>query len=148
MKTSARPEESIVKRAEPTSREKTLLLARLALDKKARQILLLNVGPLTTIAEYFIICSGVSVRHTRSIAQHVQTEAKGSGLLPLGVEGEEEGGWILLDYDDVVIHVFHEPTRELYSLEQLWSDAPHLIDPEIEKERASVEADEEVSWEP
>ncbi len=149
MKTAPKPEQPIVNRPEPDSREKTLLLARLGLSKKAREVVLLHVGPLTTIAEFFIICSGVSVRHTRSIAQYVQTEAKGHGLLPLGVEGEEEGTWILLDYDDVVIHVFHEPTREVYTLERLWSDAPRLLDPDIEKEQASVMAEQEdVSWEP
>jgi len=134
---------------EPSSRERALLLARLALDKKARDLLLLNVGPLTTIAEYFMVCSGVSVRQTRSIAQHVQTGAKANGILPLGVEGEEEGTWILLDYDDVVVHVFHEPTREVFNLEELWAEAPRLIDPEIEKEQASMaDRQEDDSWEP
>lgn len=149
MKRSPSPGRSSAKGPDAASRDKAILLARTALDKKARNILLLNVGPLTTIAEYFVICSGVSVRHTRSIAEHLLAESKGGGLLPFGVEGEEEGTWILLDFDDVVIHVFHEPTRELYDLEELWADAPRLIDPEIEREQAAEgTSPEEDSWEP
>jgi len=121
------------------SRAKVLVLARLALAKKARDLAVLNVGPLTTIAEYFVICSGRSVRQTRSIAQEIQTGAKTHGMLPLGVEGEEEGTWILMDYDDVVVHVFHEPTREFFDLESLWADAPVWNDPQLEQEKAAVE---------
>jgi len=140
---------------EIASRERVLLLARLALAKKARGLHVLNVGPLTTIAEYFIICSGRSVRQTRSISQEIQTGAKAAGILPLGVEGEEESTWILLDYDDVVVHVFYEPTRETFNLETLWSDAPLLTDTELEREKAAVEhgreeeeGEEEDDWEP
>ncbi len=148
--TSRKPGKTSTNPPEISSREKALLLARLALMKKARGMTILNIGPLTTIAEYFIICSGGSVRQTRSICQQVQTGAKSDGILPLGVEGEEEGTWILLDYDDIVVHVFHDPVRELFSLEKLWSDAPRLIDPELEKEQAAVEhgQEEDEDWEP
>lgn len=151
--TPENPGQESTETPEMVSREKVLLLAGLALAKKARGLHVLNVGPLTTIAEYFIICSGRSVRQARSICQEIQTGAKKAGLLPLGVEGEEEGTWILLDYDDVVVHVFHEPTRETFRLETLWSDAPVLKEPDLEREKAAVEHGEdgdgeEDDWEP
>jgi ribosome-associated protein len=133
-----------------SSKEKALRVAHWALEKKAMDTRILHVGPLTTIAEYFLICSGRSVRQTRAIAQQIQTRAKAAGILPLGVEGEEEGSWILLDYDDIVVHVFHEPTRELFSLEKLWSDASPLIDPGLAREQAAVEyreGEEDEDWE-
>jgi len=105
-------------------RQKALLCARLAVEKKAYEVTVLNIGSLTSIAEYFVICSGKSVRQTRAISDHVRAGLKKIRHKPLGIEGEPEGAWILLDCDDVVVHVFHEPTREHYALEKLWSDAP------------------------
>ncbi|MEW6440426.1 MAG: ribosome silencing factor [bacterium] len=131
-------------------REKALLCAKLALEKKALGMTVLEIGELSSIAEYFVICSGRSVRQTRAIAEHVQTRMKAKvRQIPLGVEGMQEGIWILLDYDDVIIHVFYEPTRELYSLEKLWSDAPAVRDPEIDRaQEDSPQGSEESSdWE-
>ena len=117
-----------------SSKDKALFCARGALEKKAGEITILKIGPVSTIAEYFVICSGRSIRQTRAISDHLQMHCKKNGIhRPLGVEGEQEGSWILLDYDDVVVHIFLEPTRELYSLEKLWSEAPLLMDPEIQE---------------
>lgn len=116
--------------------EKALLCARLAVEKKAYGTVVLHMGPLTSIAEYFVICSGRSIRQTRAITNHLRIQLKTQHETPLGIEGEKEGGWILLDYDDVVVHVFHEPIREIYGLEKLWSDAPRVNDP------ALIEAEE------
>jgi ribosome-associated protein len=130
-------------------KEKALLCARLALEKKAYGLTILHLGVLSTIAEYFVVCSGKSVRQTRAISEHIQLQMKKARHRPLGVEGEAEGCWILLDYDDVVVHVFHEPTREYYALEKLWSDAPLLEDAELaeaEKKQNLKDAEDDV-WE-
>lgn len=131
--------------------EKALLCARWALEKKAYGIAILNVGALTPIAEYFLICSGRSVRQTQAIAEHIRTRLKQELKdPPLGVEGESEGCWVLLDCNDVIVHVFDEPTREVYRLEKLWSDAPRVTDPDIvaEEEKAAAPwPEEEEDWE-
>jgi ribosome-associated protein len=132
-------------------KEKALSCARWALEKKAYGILVLHVAALTPVTEYFVVCSGRSVRQTRAIVEHVRTRLKQDlQSVPLGVEGEAEGCWILLDCNDVIVHVFHEPTRETYRLERLWSDAPLVEDPELleEEERlARTWAEEEEDWE-
>jgi ribosome-associated protein len=132
------------------AKEKALCCARWALEKKAYGLSLLNVGPLTPITEYFVICSGRSVRQTRAIVEHIRTRLKKElHHVPLGVEGESEGCWILLDCDDVIVHVFYEPTREVYRLENLWSDAPVLEDPDLLQEEAAARgwSEEEEDWE-
>ena len=133
------------------AKEKALLCARWALEKKASRILLLNVGTLTRITDYFVICSGRSVRQTQAIVEHIRTRLKRElKYVPLGVEGESEGSWILLDCDDVIVHVFDEPTREVYRLEKLWSDAPLVTDPDLiqEEERAAGRwSEEDEDWE-
>ncbi len=146
-------------RRRPSQRQKTTLAAKdkatlcayYAYDKKAYDIRVLKVGVLTPITEYFVICSGRSVRQVRAIAEHIQTTLKqDQAQHPLGVEGLQEGTWILLDYDDVVVHVFYEPTRDLYCLEKLWSEVPLLRLPELETDTVSTvephEEDEE-EWE-
>lgn len=131
-----------------STREKALSCARWALEKKAYEMTILQIGSLNTIAEYFVICSGKSVRQTRAIAEHIRGRFKEIKQRALGTEGEKEGSWILLDYDDVVVHVFHEPTRSVYALDKLWSDAPLLTDPDLvdEEERASGRMEEEEDW--
>ncbi len=133
------------------AKEKALRCAHWALEKKAQGVVVLHVGALTSIAEYFLICSGRSVRQTQAIAQHIRTRVKQDLQdVPLGVEGEREGNWILLDCDDVVVHVFDEPTREVYRLERLWSEAPRVDDPELLEEEEKVAgqwAEEEEDWE-
>jgi ribosome-associated protein len=133
------------------AKEKALLCAHWALEKKAHGIVILNVGVLTPIAEYFLICSGRSVRQTQAIVEHIRTRLKQElKELPLGTEGEREGCWVLLDCDDVIVHVFDEPTRDLYRLEKLWSDAPRVTDPDIleeERKAAASWPEEEGDWE-
>ena len=133
------------------AKEKALRCAHWALEKKAYGILVLNVSPLTPITEYFVICSGRSVRQTQAIVQHIRSRLKKElKHVPLGVEGEREGCWILLDCDDVIVHVFDEFTREVYRLEKLWSDAPLVSDPDLlkeEKEAAGRWSEKEEDWE-
>ncbi|MCG6905037.1 MAG: ribosome silencing factor [Desulfobacteraceae bacterium] len=96
------------------------------LARKALGLVVLDVHDLTSLADYFIICSGKSNRQVSAIADHVQRELKNAGIRPLSVEGAREGHWVLLDYGYVVIHVFYEPIRQFYDLEGLWADAPRV----------------------
>jgi ribosome-associated protein len=105
------------------SSEKALTIGRLAEEKKAKEVLILDLAELTDIADFFVLASGTSERHVRTVAESVQTGMKDRGMPPLSVEGHGEGRWIVLDYGDVVFHAFLEPLRELYDLESLWIEA-------------------------
>ncbi|MEM6639566.1 MAG: ribosome silencing factor [Pseudomonadota bacterium] len=98
---------------------KTLALDALD-DLKAIDVRVLEVAEQTTITDYMIVASGRSDRHVRSLAENVVMEAKRSGLQPLGVEGEKEGEWVLVDLGDVIVHVQTPRTRDFYNLEKLW----------------------------
>lgn len=102
------------------------IAAQAAEDKQAQDIVVLDIGNILIIADYFVICSGRTDRQVRTIAEHVEKRMKESGLPMLGAEGEREGRWILLDYGAVVVHVFIEEERAFYQLERLWKDAPLL----------------------
>ena len=88
--------------------------------------MLLDVRNLTSITDYFLITSGSSTRQVQAIARHLQKELRDAGYRPLGMEGEQEGKWVLMDYDDVVIHIFYQPIREFYNLEGLWVEAKEV----------------------
>ena len=108
------------------SRIKTQLMASTALDKKATELVLLEMRGITTFTDYFLICSGKSDRQVQAIAQSIADVLETEGLKPLGLEGTREGRWILMDYGDVVAHVFLDPVRRFYDLEGLWMDAPRI----------------------
>ncbi len=110
--------------------EKALLISRFALDKKAYDLVLLEVSEVTSIADYFIICSGRSDRQVQSIAQGIGEDLGKEGITPLSVEGQTRGHWVLMDFSDVIVHVFYQPVREFYDLEGLWSHAPRVNLPE------------------
>ena len=86
----------------------------------------LDIRESSSFADYFIICSGTSNRQVQAIASSIELDLKKEGVYPLGVEGFSEGNWILLDYDDIIIHVFYEPVRSFYELERLWADAQRM----------------------
>ena len=90
---------------------------------KALNVVVLDVHGLASFADTFIVCSGRSHRQVSAIAEFVQKDLKAKGIKPLGIEGLREGHWVLMDYGDVLIHVFYEPVRIFYDLEGLWSDA-------------------------
>ena len=96
------------------------------MGKKAIDLVLLDVRGLTSIADFFIICSGSSNRQVMAIAEFIQVDLKKHGIKPLGIEGIKEGHWVLLDYGHVIIHVFYEPLRSFYDLEGLWTDAKRI----------------------
>ncbi|MBW2108498.1 MAG: ribosome silencing factor [Deltaproteobacteria bacterium] len=96
------------------------------LGMKALDVIVLDVRGLASFADSFIICSGRSHRQVTAIAEHIQQELKARGMTPYGLEGLQEGHWILMDYGDVIIHIFYEPVRRFYDLEGLWSDAKRI----------------------
>lgn len=116
--------------AEMSSWEKTLLLTRYALDKKACDLVVLDVREHTSIADYFILCSGRSDRQVQSIAQGLQDNASEEGFKPFAVEGTQRGHWVLMDFSDVIVHIFYEPVRQFYDLDGLWGHAPRAQLPE------------------
>ncbi|MEI6260181.1 MAG: ribosome silencing factor [Deltaproteobacteria bacterium] len=110
------------------------LFIQAAQGKKALDIVVMDLRGKTAITDYFILCSGRSSRQVMAIADHIQTEMRDNRIRPLGVEGVGSGHWILLDYDNVVIHVFYDPIRRFYNLEGLWVDVPRIqvASPQIE----------------
>jgi ribosome-associated protein len=100
--------------------------ARAAADKKAADILAIEVGPLLVVTDYFLIATGASDRQVGAIADAVEGALRDLGSRPIGREGERELKWVLLDYGDFVVHVFQPAEREFYRLEKLWSDAPRM----------------------
>lgn len=105
------------------SNEKALTIGKLAEEKKAREVLILDLANLTDIADFFVVGSGTSDRQLRTIAESVELGMKQRGVRPISVEGYDEGRWIIVDYGDVVFHAFLEPLREMYDLESLWIEA-------------------------
>jgi len=120
----------LVKKKEPDSRMRALRGINAALEKKAKDLVILSVKEISAFADYFIICSGSSDRQVRAIAAAIQENLKTADILPLGIEGEAAGQWVLMDYDDVIIHIFLDPVRAFYDLERLWSEAPRMDVPD------------------
>jgi ribosome-associated protein len=102
------------------------LAARAALEKKALDVAVLDLQALSAIADFFLICSARSTTQADTVAEAVRVTLRSHDVRPRHTEGSAESGWILLDYGDVVVHVFLEVTRGFYALERLWGDAPQL----------------------
>ncbi len=100
------------------------LVAETLADRKAVDPIVLDLRGLTAAADYFVIVSGTSDAHVRGMAEHLMTTLAPRGIAPHHVEGLAQGRWVLLDYVDFVVHVFHPELRDFYQLERLWSDAP------------------------
>ena len=109
--------------AELTPRQLALLAAETCDDKKAKEIIVLDVRKITTISDYFIICSTSNERQARAISDDLRVRMREIGKRELGVEGVADGRWVLQDFADIVVHVFHESQREFYDIEGLWADA-------------------------
>ena len=123
-----------------TTTDRVRQLAEAALERKGRDVLALSVGDLTSFADTFLLVSGSSDRQVRAIADAVVEAAKAAGDAPLGVEGYDEGHWVLIDLNDVIVHVFLDEVREPYDLERLWADATvvEFGPPEPDAERRSA----------
>lgn len=98
-------------------------------NKKAGRITVLDIGKLTTLGDYFIIASGTSTTQVRALAGEIEDKLSQQGIEPKRVEGEGSAMWILMDYYDVIIHIFNDETRDFYGLERLWADAVE-VDPD------------------
>jgi ribosome-associated protein len=108
------------------SLETARLCAEAAEDKKAFDLLILDLRGLTYITDYFVICSANTAVQASAINDGVNMKLAQEGLRPLHIEGEREASWVLMDYGDVVVHIFEEGTRNHYSLEKLWGEAPRI----------------------
>lgn len=97
-----------------------------ALERKARDLRILQLREISSLADYFLVCSGNNERQVRAIADAVVERLRAEKLRPHHVEGYQPGRWVLLDYGDFVVHVFDESTRAFYALEKLWADAPDV----------------------
>jgi len=115
-------------KAGPAPNPAALALARqiatLCLDKKALDVSILDVRGMTSYADYLVLASGESDRQVTAIADHIDEKLKAQGTRPLGHEGRETGTWVLLDYGEVVVHLFFTEVRASYDLDGLWADAP------------------------
>ena len=109
--------------------DKALLCLNIIKERKAIDPVLIKMEKLSSITDYFLIASGNSIRQVQAIARHLKERMDEENFKAYGSEGEQEGHWVLLDYDDVVIHIFYQPDREFYDLEGLWFEAPR-IDPD------------------
>lgn len=111
-----------------TPLELSQVIAGLALEKKATDMKLLDVDKLVSYADIFVICNGSNPRQVRAIAQHIQRTLRDipGGGRARGIEGMESGKWVLLDYGDVIVHVFEDSLRDFYDLDSLWADAPRV----------------------
>lgn len=113
-----------VKTKKSASEQLAHTLAKLSLSKKAEDIVILDLRNLTTITDFFVICTGSSDVHVKAVADTVIDGSKKIGERPWHKEGITHRSWILLDYVDVVVHIFLKETRQFYGLEKLWADAP------------------------
>jgi ribosome-associated protein len=114
---------------------KLALIVEAAQERKVNDVAGLDVREISSFADSFIIATGTSDRHVRSVVDSIATALKAQGEPPLGIEGYDEGRWVLVDCGDTIVHVFQQEVRDLYDLERLWSDAPTL---EIEAATSSA----------
>ncbi len=112
--------------ADPDSRAVAVAAARAASDKQASRIVILDVREPIVITDYFVICTASSNRQVKTVIEGIEDSIRELGEKPIRREGEDDAGWWLLDYVDVVVHVFGEEERDYYDLERLWRDAPRL----------------------
>ena len=119
-----------------TPLQKTLAIVEAALDKKAYDLVVLQAEHLSSIADYFVIATGRSDVQVQSICRGVEERMDHDGARPLSIEGFNLGYWIVLDYNDVVVHIFYEPVRDVYRLETNWTDAQRVPLPEPISSRA------------
>jgi ribosome-associated protein len=110
--------------------ERALECTRAALDHKAYDLVVLEMGGVSSIADYFVICSGRSDTQVQAIAEAIEETLRRRGERPLSVEGLPHGQWVLMDCGDVVVHIFYVPVRDFYDLERLWVRAPRVELPE------------------
>ncbi len=99
----------------------------IASDRKAEDIVMLDISKVSIIADYFVICTGTGDRHVKAIAKEIDEQLGHEKLNPLNLEGMVEAKWVLMDYGAVIVHVFDQPTRDMYRLEELWASAQPVL---------------------
>lgn len=109
-----------------SAKEKAVVSTQVAADRKALDVVVLDMCQASSITDYFLICSGGSNRQVQAIADAIDEQLAKQGVAALGVEGYREARWILMDYGDIIVHVFSQDTREFYDLERLWGHAPKV----------------------
>lgn len=102
------------------------IICQAAVDNKAENLVVLDVRGISGFADYFVIMSGTSTRHTAGMADAIEKKIGSKRMMSGNTEGLTDGNWVLLDYNDIIIHIFHSETRQYYDLEGLWHDAPRL----------------------
>ena len=107
-------------------KDKALVIGKLALEKKAAEVVILDVRKVSAFCDYFVIAGAGSFKKNKAIADYIEESLDKKRVMPHHVEGKEDCQWILLDYGDVVAHLFYEETRRFYDLERLWGDAERL----------------------
>ena len=129
------------RRSDLDSKELSIAAAEAASDKKAEDIVVLDVAALLVVTDYFVICTGRNDRQVKTIADEVEERLRTQfAVKPIGREGVREARWILLDFADVVVHIFQPEERDFYRLEKLWGDAPRIALPEEITGTVSVSA--------
>jgi ribosome-associated protein len=114
------------KHLKKTSKELAKLCVRTAVEKKAEDPIILDVSKLCSFTDYFVIISGRSTRHVQGLAEALEAELRSKRLATSKSEGLQEGIWVLLDFNDVVVHIFYSESRKFYDIEGLWHDAPRI----------------------
>jgi len=112
------------------SRDTALLCVRYALEKKAQDVVVMDVSATSSLADYFVLCSGRSDTQVQAIAPSIEQNLVAHGTRARSIEGLATGQWVLVDFADVIVHVFLEHVREFYDLERLWARAPRITLPE------------------
>ena len=120
--------------------EKVKICGMLAEEKKAQDVVIMELNDLTDVADYFLVASGTSERQVRTIADSVEAGMKERGVKPYSVEGNRDGRWVIIDYQNVIVHIFLEQLRDLYDLESLWIEAKKF---RIENEKKHLEVKDE-----
>jgi ribosome-associated protein len=111
---------------EKSGQELARICASIALDGQAEELLILDVRGLSTFADYFVIMNGRSTRHVQALAEAIEGQLRSKRVKVSNAEGLTEGVWVLLDFDDVIVHIFYHEQRKFYNLEGLWSDAKRV----------------------
>ena len=107
-------------------KEIAITCAKVADQKKARDILILDISKLSSVTDYFVICTGINERQLYAIADEIEKQLKALSVKKFGMEGNREAKWILIDYGSVIVHLFDQEMRSYYELELLWGDAPKI----------------------
>ena len=107
--------------------ETATYVAEVANNKKAKDVLILDIRGLSGIADYFVICAGNSETQVQAIISEMKDKIEEIGIPIKGIEGHQQARWVLMDLGDVVVHVFHKEDRDYYNIERLWADAPRIV---------------------